>query len=352
MVLSISEEEKNNSGQHLDYETWRASVRAISGRFNAEGVEPSAFTGWLRATNVYGFTAAEIGSNAPQVERTYTDVRLDRADHYFTIFQVTGQSVMTVNDRAVRLDVGDVALIDLTRPVTFCSLSEGGLRNSVSLYLPRKPLICHLGFEPRDGLYRRSGTAAGRLLFDLIRNPGSAELACSPADRYMQLVVYDLVGALFAPSDAAPSRHAEKLFQRILDVIRDGFADPDLGPCGVAAKAGISLRYLQKLLTQRGLTCSELIYSTRLDHAARLLDRRSTVGMGQPLSEIAYACGFRDYTHFGRKFRIRFGRAPSAHSADDGHADDEAAHASTDQDAQSPRGVGHSASRSPSETGR
>ena len=38
----------------------------------------------------------------------------------------------------------------------------------------------------------------------------------------------------------------------------------------------------------------------------------------QPLSEIAYASGFRDYTHFARKFRYRFGHAPGAHSARNG----------------------------------
>ncbi len=27
------------------------------------------------------------------------------------------------------------------------------------------------------------------------------------------------------------------------------------------------------------------------------------MGPGQPLGEIAYACGFRDYAHFARKFR-------------------------------------------------
>jgi AraC family transcriptional regulator, positive regulator of tynA and feaB len=81
----------------------------------------------------------------------------------------------------------------------------------------------------------------------------------------------------------------------------------------VAARAGISLRYLQKLFTQRGSTCSELIYSLRLDHAARLLGRRESLRNGQPLSEIAYACGFRDYTHFTRKFRHRFGHPPGGH---------------------------------------
>ena len=106
----------------------------------------------------------------------------------------------------------------------------------------------------------------------------------------MQLAIYDLVGALFAPSDQWPvSRHADKLFTRIRSVIKDGFADPDFGPSAVAAEAGISLRYLQKLFTESGSTCSEFIYSLRLDHAARLLHRRASLGTVRPLSEIAYA---------------------------------------------------------------
>jgi AraC-like DNA-binding protein len=43
----------------------------------------------------------------------------------------------------------------------------------------------------------------------------------------------------------------------------------------VAAEAGISLRYLQKLFTQSGSTCSGFIDSLRLDKAGRLLRRRS-----------------------------------------------------------------------------
>jgi len=127
----------------------------------------------------------------------------------------------------------------------------------------------------------------------------------------------DLLGALFAPSDPSPvSRHADTLFARIRGVVKNGFADPDFGPREVAAVAGISLRYLQKLFTAHGSTCSELIYSLRLDHAARLLHRRASLGTSQPLSEIADACGFRDYTHFARKFRQRFGHSPGAAARD------------------------------------
>src|SRR5262249_58024289 len=88
------------------------------------------------------------------------------------------------------------------------------------------------------------------------------------------------------------SRHAARLFARIRDIIKDGFADPDFGPREVAAETGISLRYLQKLFTVRGSTCSDFIYSLRLDHAARLLHRRASLGTSQPLNEIAYLSGW------------------------------------------------------------
>src|SRR5215831_6856597 len=58
----------------------------------------------------------------------------------------------------------------------------------------------------------------------------------------------------------------------------------DFGPAEAAARTGISLRYLQKPFTERGSTCSEFIYSARLDHAARLFGRRESLRNGQPLS--------------------------------------------------------------------
>ncbi len=299
----------------LNYEAWRDLLRSMCGRYNPEGVEPDAFAGWVRPVGVCGFTALDIGCNAHRVERTPRDARLDGVDHYFAVFQVGGQSAMTHNDQAVRLEVGDVAFVDAARPITYFADNNGAPWNTVTLNLPRQSLVSHLGFEPQGGLYRRGGTPAGRLLFDLIRDTDKSEgSAHSPADSYMQLAVYDLVGALFAPSDMWPlSRHADKLFARVRAVIKDGFADPDFGPGEAAAKAGISLRYLQKLFTKRGSTCSEFIYSLRLDHAAHLLHRRALLTTNQPLREVAYACGFSDYTHFARKFRRRFGYPPGAH---------------------------------------
>ena len=235
------------------------------------------------------------------------------------MFQLAGRSAISQNDQIVSLAVGESALVDATRPLTYLSSDENTQWNCLSIQLPRQSLVSHLGFEPQGGICRR-GTLAGHLLLDIFRNADNAErTACASADPYMRLAIYDLVGALFAPSDPWPtSRHADRLFARIRNVVMDRFTDPYLRPCDVAAELGISVRYLQKLFTLRGSTCSDFIQSLRLDHAVRLLHRRALTKASQPLSEIAYTCGFRDYSYFAQQFRRRFGHAPSAHSDGDG----------------------------------
>jgi AraC family transcriptional regulator, positive regulator of tynA and feaB len=296
-----------------DFEAWKDLVERLGGGYRSEGIAPKAFHGWVRPLNIYGLTAMDVGCNAQRVTRTQRDVRLDGLDHYFALLQISGKSAMIQNDQAVRLVAGDIVLVDAARPSTF--FAEPSV-HWVSLHLPRQALVSHLGFEPRGGSFRPYGSRAGRLLSDVVAGGlEEGESALSPADSYMQFAAYDLIGALFSPSDPLPVvRLTDKLFARICGIIKSGFSDPDFGPVEVAAKAGISLRYLQKLFTERGSTCSEFIYSIRLDHAAHLLRRRASRETGRPLSEIAYGCGFRDYTHFARKFRRRFGCAPGAYS--------------------------------------
>jgi AraC family transcriptional regulator, positive regulator of tynA and feaB len=149
----------------LDYSAWRELLQKICGRHNPEGIEHDAFTGWIRPIEVCGFKALETGCNAGRIERDYRDVRLDYADHYFILFPLRGQSLMTQNERATRLGVGDVALVDTTRPVKLFAEnnSEGPWRN-LAINLPRRELAAHLGFEPPGGRTRPSGMPAARLL--------------------------------------------------------------------------------------------------------------------------------------------------------------------------------------------
>src|SRR3979409_1464358 len=304
------------STPNLDYEAWRDVVRLICGRYTPNGIEPNTFSGRARVRSICGFRSVDLSSNAHCLERTRQDIRVDARDHYYAIFQMIGQSRIIQNDRTVELTVGDVALVDAARPVTYVS-EKGGDPRGGALQLPRRSLVSHLGLEPRC-LSRRSGAAAARPLRQLLQDGVEDQQSMSvSANAYMRLPFSYLLGALFAPSDPEDtSLHTDKLFARICDIIKDHFADPDFGPCDVGVEAGISLRYLQKLFTARNSTCSHFIHSVRLDHAAHLLERRSFLKTSQPISEIAYASGFGDYTNFIRKFRRRFGHTPGSHSED------------------------------------
>jgi AraC family transcriptional activator of tynA and feaB len=74
-------------------------LRGKCGRYNAEGVKPSAFLGWAHILNISGLAAVDIGWNAVRVARTAQDVRLDSMEHFFALFQISGKAAMTQNDR-------------------------------------------------------------------------------------------------------------------------------------------------------------------------------------------------------------------------------------------------------------
>jgi AraC family transcriptional activator of tynA and feaB len=260
----------------------------------------------------------DLTCNATRMDRTALDIRCDDMKYYYVTVHATGESTIIHDDRVMNVAAGGVVLLDSTKPVTFVSPAQHRHAQWLALQLPRQNLVSHLGFEPNGGERGCRQAQAARLLCQLARDPVSnEESAFASADKFMHLVVFDLLGAMFAPPAPFGSCHNDKLFVRVCGIIKDRFADPDVTPRRVAAEMGISLRYLQKLFTVRGSTCGHYISSLRLEHAGRLIERRALLKTGQPLSEIAYTCGFRDYTHFARGFRQRFGTSPGAVRADD-----------------------------------
>jgi hypothetical protein len=158
---------------------------------------PKIFSGRARVRSICGWRAVDLSSNAHRLERTHQDVRADARDHYYAIFQMTGHSRIIQNDGTVELAVGDVALVDAARPVTYVSEKEGDQWWG-SLQLPRGSLLSHLGLEPRCPA-RRSGAAAARPLRQLLLDDVEDQKSMSvSANGYMRLAIYDLLGAFFS----------------------------------------------------------------------------------------------------------------------------------------------------------
>jgi AraC-like DNA-binding protein len=74
----------------------------------------------------------------------------------------------------------------------------------------------------------------------------------------------------------------------------------------LAARHGISPRYVHKLFEDDGRTYSQVVLDARLERALREL--RSTT---RTVSAIAGAVGFSDLSYFNRTFRRRYGMTPT-----------------------------------------
>jgi AraC family transcriptional regulator, positive regulator of tynA and feaB len=152
-----------------DFEAWRASFRSsVDAQYALECAEPDAFTGWVRPLSMFGFPAVDVACSKNRFERTQRDIRLDGVDLYGVLFQMLGRSMASQNGQTIHLAEGDIWLIDKSRPAFYVADSEGA--RLLHIPFPRWPLISHLGFEPRGGSFKRTGTPAARLLYEFALN--------------------------------------------------------------------------------------------------------------------------------------------------------------------------------------
>jgi AraC-like DNA-binding protein len=117
------------------------------------------------------------------------------------------------------------------------------------------------------------------------------------------LGVRDDVQALMRDGGAHAARQGA-----VLDVISRRAGEPGLDPAEVAAQAGISVRYLHRLLEPTGRTFTEHLVRARLERASAMLRDRAYAHL--KIAEIAARAGFADISHFNRSFRRAFGDTP------------------------------------------
>lgn len=100
----------------------------------------------------------------------------------------------------------------------------------------------------------------------------------------------------------------ETLLTRVQAYVRLHLGDADLSPARIAAAHHISLRYLYKMCNAAGFSLEQSIIAARLATASRHLAAPETTPL--TIAAIAFRCGFRDQSHFSRRFRQEFGMSP------------------------------------------
>lgn len=113
------------------------------------------------------------------------------------------------------------------------------------------------------------------------------------------------------PRDISITSADEQFLTRALAVVEKHFADPDFDVETFAAALAMSRVHLfRKLKTLTDQAPTDFVRVLRLRRAAQLL-----AGGAASVSEVAYAVGFNNMSHFSKAFRVLHGHAPSEHAA-------------------------------------
>lgn len=109
-----------------------------------------------------------------------------------------------------------------------------------------------------------------------------------------------------AHEDSPTESRVQARLDRIAECLRDNFEDPNLTPEMVASLCGISTRQMFRDYSGNKTTFSGSLRRVRLESAAAQLIAKSSV----PISDIAYANGFKSVQNFGALFRTTYGISP------------------------------------------
>jgi AraC-like DNA-binding protein len=223
---------------------------------------------------------------------------------------IEGHGVIAQKGRESRFGPGDLILCDCRTPYRI--RFDGPFRQSV-LSFERGRLLARLPEAERRTAMRVDGrVGAGRVARAFLDALGEQEPFLGATRNALAECAVDLVALAFgaeALREGPASPGNERfLLDRIKAFIEAHLSEPQLSPQLVAARHGISRRYLYSLFESQGETVAGYIWQRRLERCrAALTDAGNR---HRTLAEIAFFWGFNDASHFCRAFQRRFGMSP------------------------------------------
>jgi AraC-like DNA-binding protein len=232
-------------------------------------------------------------------------------DHLFHLIQVRqGVQLLEQYGRSVKAGPGDCLLVDCLAGFEF-DFPEGVealvleiRRDWLRGWLPAPEDAAARLIDGRRGWGATLSSALSNITPDAVGGAGPPPTAVAEQ-------IVSLLALAASHEDGSPTTHKRALLRRVTETIRARCHEPELDPATVATALGVSRRYVHLLFASAGTTFSQELYECRLHRAQRLLGDKRFDGLG--IAEIAWNCGFSEPSHFTRRFRERFGAAPSAY---------------------------------------
>jgi AraC family transcriptional activator of tynA and feaB len=278
-------------------------------RIEATGEHP--FRGEVNARDVAGLAVAVVSGHGLRAVHGRGEVALSKRHFHVACVHLAGEARIIQRGEETCLRRGDVFLTDSRQLFEF------------DLERPWKHLVFAIPTHWLDGRLTRPELVSGAVLRDqplarlwarhLADGYALADgLSPDAATLFAQHSI-DLLSQALEESGHARPRPTEAsraaLFQAACRSIALEFADPTLTPDRIALKLRVSTRTLARIFSEHDETVMRRIYDERVRRAARLL--ADTAASHRSVTDIAFACGFNDLSHFGRVFAARMHMAPS-----------------------------------------
>jgi AraC-like DNA-binding protein len=296
-------------------DAWKQAVAEhllpLRGRHDAPDFRASMVAGAVGAVRVVQTTtpAGECARTAKLIQDAHRDL------HAIEVV-ADGRVVIEQGGRQARLRTGDLAFVDLARPVRYAATAS----THVTVLFPRTMLPM-----PAAELARITGAripgdrGAGALVSTLTQQlPRHLDDHDTAEEARLSASIVDLIAVALAARAGSGCPLPAEARQRAL--LRQAYAyvdahlhDPALSPTVIAASMHISGRYLHRLFESERTTVAGWIRQRRLDRCR--LDLRDPLQSHRPVASIANRHGLPNAAHFSRLFKAAYEMTPAEYRA-------------------------------------
>jgi AraC-like DNA-binding protein len=296
---------------HESIAYWREVANKEFARHDFSTFDGRSFRGDMRITGIGSVGLCQFDCAPCHVERKASTISSYESDNFLFLMLRSGCSTFEQDGREVRLSGGGMTLIDLQRPSAMAYLTN---METLSVSIPRSAIEARLP-DVRTLTVRSlglgkplSGLLAGFIGALPLRADAFTTGGERIAEQLLDLIVLAL--SLEAEENGVTLASPKAITLLRLKAAADArLSDPNAGPAIVAAAAGISIRYANLLLSEEGFSVDRYIQYRRLERCRAALEDENQAG--RTIGEIAFGWGFRDLSHFGRRFKAEFGLSPS-----------------------------------------
>lgn len=269
------------------------------------------FHGEVQARSVAGLAVSVVSGQGLRAVHGRGEIALSKNHFHVACVHLAGEGRMIHRGEETCLRRDDVFLTDSRYQFEF------------DLDRPWKHLVFALPAHWLDGRLTRPELVSGAVLRDMPLArfwahhlaDGYAvadELSPAATTLFAQHSI-DLLAQALEERDHPRPRPTEALraaiFQAACRSIALEFGDPTLTPARIALKLHVSTRTLARIFSEHDETIMRRLYNERVDRAAKLLIDAGAAH--RSVTDIAFACGFNDVSHFGRVFAARMHMTPS-----------------------------------------